>query len=170
MKSFWKMVGVGICGTLLTVALLPRRADAEHFDMVLRVQSAQGTGEAFMDTSPPLGGNNPRAVVKAKVGEKVKVVWQLKSGFPHGVMKGVTIHFFVVRQEKLGQKPVPNPAGPAGIVDNSFVMDFAPKATASGNLRMTFSEPGNYLVRVQSEDTHQEHDHEHFSAVDVQVQ
>jgi hypothetical protein len=50
------------------------------------------------------------------------------------------------------------------------VMDFAPNAAATGALRFKIDTPGNYLVRVQSENTHQEHDHEHFSAIDLQVQ
>jgi hypothetical protein len=137
---------------------------------LLHVQGAQAQADAFMDTTPPEGGLNPRPVVKVKAGETVRVTWRMASAFPHGIMQAVTIHFFVVREAALGQKPVPDPAGTAGIVDNSFVMDFAPKAAANGALRFKLADPGNYLVRVQSENTHQEHGHEHFAAIDVQVQ
>ena len=151
------------------IPLLVRRAAAEHFDIVLRAQSGRQLVEAAMDTTPPIGGVNPRPVLRLKAGDPIHITWKLKSGFPHGTMKAVTVHFFVAREREAGQKQVPDPAGPAGILDNRFSMDFAPKAAAAGSLNFTLSEPGSYLVRVQSEDTHQEHDHEHFSAIDIVV-
>lgn len=167
--------GLAILGFGVWICTLPGRAGAEHFDVLLHVET---TGQqanafqanAFMDTTPPVGGVNKRPVVKIKASQEILVKWRMKSAFPHGSMKGVGIHFFVVREAEIGQKPVPDPAGPAGIVDNSFVMDFAPNAAASGALRLKIDTPGNYLIRVQSEDTHQDHDHEHFSAIDLQVQ
>ncbi len=165
---------IGSAFGLLLVGMalvMPRTAGAEHFDMLLRVEAPdKQAGEAYMDTTPPLGGVNKRPIVKVKSGQPVRVIWRLKSHFPHGVMKAVTIHFFVVREENLGQKPVPDPAGDVGIVNNSYVMDFAPSSTTSGSLRFKAPEPGNYLVRIQSEDTHEQHDHEHFSAVDLKVE
>jgi hypothetical protein len=155
---------------LLGVALwMPRSAVAEHFDILLKVEASGSQGEAFMDTTPPIGGVNKRPVVQAKAGEPIRVTWRMKNVFPHDTQKAVTIHFFVVRESEVGQKPVPNPAGEAGLLDNSFVMDFAPKAAANGSLRLKIVDPGNYLVRVQSENTHEAHDHEHFSAIDVVV-
>ena len=151
------------------VTLLVRRAGAEHFDIALRAQSGRLQVEASMDTTPPIGGVNPRPVLRLKPGDPVHITWKMKSGFPHGVMKAVTVHFFIVREKEIGQKPVPDPSGPAGILDNRFVMDFAPTASASGSLNFTLPSSGNYLVRLQSEDTHQDHDHEHFSAVDIVV-
>jgi len=152
-------------------AFWPQSAGAEHFDITLRVEAPGGqSGEAFMDTTPPLGGVNKRPVVKAKAGQPIRVTWRLKSNFPHGTMKAVTIHFFVVKEAEIGQKPVPDPSGDGGIVDNSFVMDFSPKSKSAGSLRFNAPEAGNYLVRLQSEDTHEEHDHEHFSAIDLKVE
>jgi hypothetical protein len=141
----------------------------EHFDITLRVRTAQGQAEAHMDTTPPIGGLNPRPVATARAGDDIRVAWAMKSGFPHGVMRAVTVHFFVVREALVGQKPVPDPAGPAGIADNSFSMDFAPGAGASGMMRLRIMDPGSYLVRVQSENTYQEHGHEHFAAIDLKI-
>ena len=151
------------------VALLVRRAAAEHFDIALKAQVDRQLAEASTDTTPPLGGVNPRPVLHMKATDTVHINWKLKSIFPHGSMKNVTIHFFVVREKDLGQKPCPDPAGPAGILNNSFTMDFSPTGVSSGAVTMTLPGPGNYLVRVQSEDTHEEHDHEHFSALDIAV-
>ena len=156
--------------SLAAMFLIARRVLAEHFYITLRVQSSMGQGEASMDTTPPIGGVNPRLVVKAKIHEDIRVRWNMKSGFPHGSMKNVGVHLFVVKERDLGQKPVPDPGGPAGVVDNSFNMDFAPTGSASGMLRFQIAEPGNYLVRLQSENTHDEHEHEHFSAIDLQVE
>ncbi len=174
----------GMCLALGVAALWPRPADAEHFDILLRVEASanevngasgkdnrqSSIGEAFMDTTPPLGGVNKRPVVRTQAGQMVRVTWRLKSNFPHGTMKAVTIHFFVVKEAEIGQKPVPDPAGEGGILESSSVMDFAPKSTMSGNARFKAPAKGNYLIRVQSEDTHEDHDHEHFSAIDLQVE
>ncbi len=160
-------IAASIAAALVGLALTAR---AEHFDILLQVEGSGNKVQASMDTTPPIGGVNPRPVLKVKSGEQVRVAWTMKSAYPHGTMKAVTVHFFVVREDHIGQKPVPNPAGPAGVVDNSFVMDFSPTASANGALRFRAPEPGNYLVRVQSENTYQEHDHEHFSAVDLQVE
>ncbi len=155
---------------VLCASMGGRLCRAEHFDTQVTVQTESSRADAFMDTTPPLGGVNKRPIVTVKLNETVRISWHMKSAFPHGVMKGVTIHFFIVREDRIGQKLVPDPAGKAGIVDNQFQMDFAPHANSSGSLKMKLSETGNYLVRVQSEDTHQEHDHEHFSAIDLKVQ
>ncbi|HLJ53661.1 MAG TPA: hypothetical protein VKT77_01410 [Chthonomonadaceae bacterium] len=147
-----------------------RRAGAEHFDMQLRVFTADKSAQSEMDTTPPIGGVNPRPVLKVRADEPFRVTWRLKNSSPHGALKGVTIHFFVVKEAKTGQKPVPNPAGEAGIVDTSFTTDMSFGATSSGALKVKIGDPGSYLVRLQSENTFEEAGHEHFSAIDVEVQ
>ena len=188
MKTMRNGLLMGACVVAAMAALWPRPAGAEHFDILLRVEASDAgngnangsvdgkankqssVGEAFMDTTPPLGGVNKRPVVKTHVGQPIRVTWRLKSNFPHGTMKAVTIHFFVVREAEIGQKPVPDPASEAGLMESSSVMDFAPKSSTSGAARFKAPAAGNYLIRVQSEDTHEEHDHEHFSAIDLQVE
>lgn len=164
----------GVAGAIgaaaLTTALFTRPSGAEHFDILLQVESGNSKITAMTDTTPPIGGVNPRPVIKVKSGAGVRVTWKMSSGFPHGIMKNVTVHFFIVRQQNLGQKPVPDPSGAGSVVNNSFNMDFAPKAVAAGSVQFKSPEPGAYLVRVQSEDTHVEHDHEHFSAADILVE
>ena len=146
------------------------QAGAEHFDIVLQAEGDGQKASAGTDTTPPVGGVNPRPALHVKVGDRVKITWRMASGFPHGLMKGVTTHFFIVREATAGQKPVPDPAGPNGVINNSFTMDYAPKAVAAGSVQLKAPEAGTYLVRIQSEDTHLEHDHEHFSALDLIVE
>jgi hypothetical protein len=163
----WRLGSV-LALAVLSALFLHSRAAAEHFYVLLRLTGPEGQVEASMDTTPPIGGVNPRPVLKAKPGEPLQILWTMRSGYPHGVMKGVTIRFFVVQEEQLGQKPVPKRDN--AVVENAFVMDFSPTSSASGALRFRAPDPGNYLVRVQSEGTMGEvHDHEHFSALDLAV-
>jgi len=160
------LVGAG----LLTTILCNRPAGAEHFNILLQAVSGNDKVTSTTDTTPPIGGVNPRPVLKLKSGANVKVTWSMASGFPHGNMKKVTVHFFIVKEQSLGQKPVPDPAGVGGVVDDKFTIDFAPNTAASGSVQLKAPDPGFYIVRVQSEDTHVEHDHEHFSALDLDVE
>ncbi len=157
---------------LLTTFLVlnPFPAGAEHFDILLRAIIGDKQVEASADTTPPIGGVNKRPVLKGKSGEFVKINWLMKNVFPHGAQKGVKVHFFIVKEAKLGQKPVPNPAGKAGVLDDAFTMDFSEKSTASGSLKIKLPDPGAYLVRIQSESDQEVHDHEHFSALDLEVE
>ena len=152
------------------VVLAPPAARAEHFDMLLRVNGGEMQVQASMDTTPPIGGVNPRPVLKIKSGQPIKIDWRVKNSSPHGTLKGVSIHFFVVRQARTGQKPVPDPAGAAGVIDSTFTTNMALGAVSTGATRLKLTEAGSYLVRIQSEGTHEEAGHEHFTAVDVEVQ
>jgi hypothetical protein len=155
--------------TIALCAIVATKAGAEHFDMLLKVNSGDKQEQSSMDTTPPIGGVNPRPVLKTRAGDAIKVTWRLKNVSPHGAMKGVTIHFFVVKEGKTGQKPVPDPAGQAGIVDSSFTTDLKFGAVSTGSLKLKLEDPGSYLVRIQSEDTHDDSGHEHFSALDIEV-
>lgn len=132
---------------------------AEHFDIVMVLRGSKGVTEAHWDTSPPGGGVNTRPVLQAVAGEELRLEWRLRSEFPHGVMKRVTIRLFVA--------PV---AGGKRIVDNSFLADFLPHHAARGTLRFRAPSAGSYQVRLQSEQTEKEHGHEHFSAIDLRVE
>lgn len=170
MKRGGIVLVLAVCAAIWLGISFPRPVSAEHFDILLKVVSGEKQAEATMDTTPPVGGVNPRPIVHIKTGDEIKINWQMKNGFPHGSQKNVGIHFFVVREAALGQKPVPDPAGQSGIAENSFVMDFAPDAACSGALRLKISDKGAYLVRVQSENTHDEHGHEHFAGIDLDVE
>ena len=130
-------VGIGTaCVALALGAVLSRHAGAEHFDMLLRVNSGEKQEQASMDTTPPIGGVNPRPVVRVKAGDPIQVTWRLKNVSPHGALKNVSIHFFVVREAKTGQKPVPDPAGQSGVVDTGFTTDLKYGSVATGSARL----------------------------------
>lgn len=157
---------LGVCALL---GLFAHSARAEHFDIDLIARTSQGQAESGWDTDPPEGGLNPRQSVKAKAGEEVLVEWRMRSEFPHGTMKDVRVRLFVAAEREIGQKDLP-PANAPHLVDNEFTADYLPHHTARGHVRFRMPEPGNYLVRIESETTLQEHGHEHFAAVDLQVE
>jgi len=170
MKNRFRLAVAGAAVLAAFLALNTLSARAEHFDIILRVNSGEKQAQSSMDSTPPIGGVNPRPVLKVKAGDQIKVDWRVKNSSPHGTLRNVTTHFFIVRQAKTGQKPVPDPAGNAGIFDTSVTTDLKLGAIATGVVKIRISDPGSYLVRLQSEGTHDEAGHEHFSAIDVEVQ
>lgn len=153
----------------LVVGLANAPARAEHFDVFMGLKSAQGVAESGWDTDPPEGGLHERQVVVAKTGEDLLLEWRLRSEFPHGTMKKVTIRLFVAEEAQLNQRQLPFASVPR-VVDNSFTADFLPKHSARGETHFRVTRPGFYLVRMQSEGTLTGHGHEHFGAVDLKVE
>lgn len=154
---------------VLAIALCSAPAGAEHFDIFMSLRSATGVADSGWDTDPPEGGLHERQVVNARVGEDIVLEWRLRSEFPHGTMKEVGIRIFVASEGAVGQKQLPAATAPR-VLDNSFTADFLPQHSARGEIHFRVTEPGAYLVRLQSENTFVEHGHEHFAAVDLKVE
>lgn len=162
---WWAAVGLAI-GTAI-YASLP--ANAEHFDITLRLRNSKEFVDAGWDSTPPEGGVQKRPVLTAAAGEDLVLEWTLRSEYPHGVMKRVHIHLFAAKEGEIGQRELP-PRNTPHVFDNSFVADFLPKHISRGHTTFRVMEPGAYLIRLQSEETQKEHDHEHFSAIDLKVE
>src|SRR5205807_9895525 len=137
----------------------------------LRVMHADNDGntkeeaQAFADTDPPLGGIHARPLFKAKAGEPLVLQFFFTNTYPHGEKKDVIVRYFVVREEKAGQKAVPDLKN-GTVTDGHFTLNFKPQRRVGARVAFTIPRPGTYLLRVQSENT--DSDHEHFSAIDVQ--
>ena len=70
----------------------------------------------------------------------------VRSEYPHGVLKDVGVHFFVVREAAIGQKPAPDlKAGKW--MESRLVMDFLSDHAARGSVQLTAHTAGAYLVR-----------------------
>ncbi len=158
---------------MVALAAFASAAHAEHAKIELKVihVSPQTGGEedlatAAMDTDPPEGGRNPRPVAKVKAGEPLILQFFFTNTYPHGVKKNVGVRYYVVREDKLGQKPVP-PLKKT-VVDGQFKMSFKPGCRIGSRVAFHIDEPGAYLLRVESVNT--DSDHEHFSAIDIQVE
>ena len=158
---------------LAVLAFAVYAARAEHASIDLRVLqfdpatgSLRGQASASADTDPPVGGLHPRPLLMVKANEPLVLQFFYTNTYPHGEVKDVTIRYFVVREEKAGQKVLPDYK--QAVTEGHFTLDFKPKAKVGARVEFTIPTPGVYLLRVQSENT--QSDHEHFSAIDLQVE
>jgi hypothetical protein len=153
--------------SLAVVLILATSGRAEHAKIHLEV-SAPGVQEvAFVDQTPPEYGKNPRPVLKVKAGDPIKVQWTLTNIYPHKTLENVVVHFFVAREDKVGQKPLPKLDDDV-VHESAFDMDFKPGTKAGARMTLRLDTPGTYLMRVESKET--QSDHEHFAAIDIVVE
>jgi hypothetical protein len=159
---------------LLLLACLPLTAWAEHATIALSVYRVEpDTGQpkeaakVGADLEPPAGGVEKRPIVKVKANEPLTLQFIYVNTYPHSVTKNVTIRFYVVRQDKAGQKKVPNLKN-GTVVQGQFELNFKPKGRVGARMAFKVPEPGAYLLRVDSLNT--QSDHEHFAALDLQVE
>ena len=149
------------------VVMLRLDGAAEHFDIKLVAAGPDGvTQQAFADQSPPEGGLNPRPVLKARAGDRITVQFIMTNVYPHGMPADAGVHYFIVREGSLGQKPVP-PIGQDVVIEGTFGLDLKPQARVGMRQQVVIRQPGNYLLRVESQRT--QRDHEHFAAIDLQI-
>ena len=104
-------------------------AQAEHAKIQLDVSTPRDQVTAFVDQTPPESGKNPRPVLKAKVNEPIRIQYILTNVYPHKTLENVVVHFFVVRQQKTGQKEIPDLKGDV-VLESAFDMDFKPGGKA----------------------------------------
>lgn len=159
---------------LFILGAWPLAAWAEHANIDLRVMrldpksvKSLGDAKASADEEPPAGGVNPRPLFKVKAGEPLAMQFILTNTYPHGNLKDVTVRYFVVRADKAGQKTVPD-LDKGTVTQGRFKMNFKPKCRVGARVTFTVKDPGVYLLRVQTANTNS--DHEHFSAIDLQVE
>jgi hypothetical protein len=151
---------------LLALNLVATPAFAEHAKINLDVSVGRESITAHVDQTPPDSGKNPRQVLKAKVNEPIRIQYVLTNVYPHKTLENVVVHFFVVRENKVGQKELPDLKGDV-VLESAFDMDFKPGAKAGCRTTLKIDTPGVYLIRVESRNT--QSDHEHFSAIDLVV-
>ena len=156
------------------LAMVPLLARAEHADITLRVLRTDADSgktldevKAAADEEPPAGGINPRPVLKVKVNEPLILQFILTNAYPHGELKDVGVRYFVARQEKLGQKTLPD-LKKGTVTEGRFLLNLKPKARVGARVTFAIGEPGVYLLRVETANT--KSDHEHFSAIDIQAE
>lgn len=150
----------------LVLLLTPLPAHAEHFDIKLTATSPDGTTkEAFADQTPPVGGLNPRPVLRARPGDTIVFQFIMTNVYAHAFAHDAGVRFFVVREREPGQKDVPALENLAA--EASFTFNLKPGARIGAKERVVISEPGTYLLRVESQRT--QRDHEHFAAIDLEV-
>ena len=154
-------------GLLAPLLLIPP-APVEHAKITLDVIARGEQKTAFMDQTPPASGKNPRPVVRGKAGEPLQIKWMFTNVYPHKTLNDVVVHFYVVKQAKVGQKELPELNDDTIVVETAFDMDFRPGGKAGGRQTVRIDAPGAYLVRVESRQTGS--DHEHFAAIDLVIE
>jgi len=157
----------------LALVLWPLFASAEHAQIDLKlIRLAEDSSKeeevttASADQEPPAGGRNPRPLGKVKVGEALALQFFLTNTYPHGVKKDVTVRYYVVREEKRGQKSVPD-LKEGVVTEGAFQMNFKPGCRVGARVTFRIRKPGIYLLRTETLNT--DSDHEHFAAIDVQA-
>lgn len=157
-----------IAALALLAGLAARPALAEHTRITLDVEAPGGNKvTAFVDQTPPESGKNPRPVLTAKAGVRLKVQWILTNLYPNKTLENVVVHSFIARQGKAGQKELPDLNGDI-VLETAFDMDFKPGAKAGARSTVTIDAPGVYLLRVETRQT--QSDHEHFAAIDLVIE
>ena len=158
---------LSVCVTIGMGVFFVAQTRAEHAQIELVVRGKEAQKVAIADQEPPLGGVNPRPLLKVKANEPLVMQFILTNIYPHGVVKAVKVRYFVVKVKQTKQKQVPDLK--AGVVTmGTIVMNFKPKCKVGARLRFRVSEPGVYLVR--SDTVHTKSDHEHFSSIDLVVE
>jgi hypothetical protein len=159
------MRGIAGASLALVLAACPM-ARGEHAKINLDVIVPGDQKTAFVDQTPPPTGKNPRPVIKAKVGEPIKIEWSFTNVYPHKTLENVVLHFYVAPVAKVGQKELPK-INDDVVVETGFEMDFKPGARSKARTTIKIDKPGVYMVRVESVQTGS--DHEHFAAIDLVV-
>lgn len=160
----------------LMISTISSRAVAEHFDVDLSIDGPKGRVDAPTDPYDDKDSSRLTPEVHVPHGETFVFQFFMTSVYPHGLIKQVTVHYFVVPQkaddkEEDGKKPAkPNDEGGESKkvkekfeLDGKFLLDFKPKGKVGLRQRLSIDVPGRYLVRVQSEGSGA--DHEHFSQI-----
>jgi hypothetical protein len=152
-------------GTLVLAVAAPT-AWGEHAVIRLQVTASDGRQESSADQEPPLGGIKRRPRMTVKRDDPLVVEFLLTNAYPHKEIEGVTVRYFVVRTAKFGAKELGDVKNTA-VAQGTVAMNFKPKCRVGSRFNLRLDDPGIYVVRVETQNT--QSDHEHFSAIDVEV-
>src|SRR6266852_5067898 len=114
--SLGVMLGLIVC--------CPLRAD--HFAIDLKVQAGKESKTAQTETAALGLKAKKRAVLNAKVGDRITVKWTMTNSDAKTAVKNVLVHFFAVKLEEIGQKTTPK-LDKGVLAESALVMDFNPK-------------------------------------------
>src|SRR5439155_23819101 len=130
------------------------------------VRCGKASKAADDESAAPSAKLKERDVLEIKAGDRVTVKWKLHSTDPKATLKDIRIHFFAVKEERPGQRTVPN-LNKGVVAESALSMDFGPKDKNEGALSFTIDEPGCYLLRLETIGaTEGPAGHEDFAALD----
>jgi hypothetical protein len=158
------------CLCMMVQGALCGAARAHHFAIDLEATGAKESQTAQAETLAPGVKAKTRAILNVKAGERVKVRWTLTNRDAKTTFKNILIHFFVVKEERIGQRDVPK-LSKGVVVESALTMDFRPGDKARGELTFTLDNPGAYVLRLETiSPPDVAEGHEHFAALDVLAQ
>ena len=102
----WVLVR-GTIAVAVMLALAPA-SRAEHAKIDLSVSGQGQEATATADREPPAGGLHDPPQLKVEANKPLVMQFILTDAKPHGVIKHVTVRYYVVRVAKLGRKPPPS--------------------------------------------------------------
>jgi hypothetical protein len=154
-----------LCGWLAAGPLV--RAD--DFALDLEVKSGKAVKKAKEEAAGPRHKPKARAVLEVKAGQAITVKWSARSTAAKDVVKDVRIHFFVVKESKVGQAAVPK-LDKNVTAESAIIMDFGPGDNTHGDSTFQIDTPGTYLVRLETLDAAVGvGGHDYFAALDLVV-
>ena len=125
-------------------------------------------------STPPSGENKrqssarvPTQHAKARAGDKITIQFIMTNVYAHASAPDAGVRYYVVREKAIGQKTVP--ALQDVTVEGGFNFDLKPKARIGARQRIAISEPGNYLLRVETIGARKKLGRESFAAIEVSV-
>jgi hypothetical protein len=161
-----------LCGLLVLGWLnRPPTAAAHHFTIDLKVQAGKAMKSASAEAAAPGVKPKPRGVLRVRARTPITARWTLTNADAKTTYKDVTVHFFAVKIDKLGQTILPKlTKGVAA--ESALTMDFGPKDATKGELTFTIDTPGVYLLRLETIGAagRGPDAHEHFAALDVVIE
>ena len=156
-------------GALLLVSVITSPVRADHFAIDLKVQAGKDSRTAQEETASLGSKAKKRAVLNAKVGDRITVRWTMTNKDAKKAVKNVLVHFFAVKLAEIGQKTTPK-LDKGVIAESALVMDFNPKDKTQGELSFVIDRAGPYLIRVETIGAAiGDSGHEHFAALDLLV-
>jgi len=159
-----------ICLSLIGFGTICGVARAHHFAIDLVAESGGKGQTANAETLAAGVKAKTRAVLHVKAGARVKVKWTVTNSHAKDSFKDVLVHFFVVKEDQVGQQVVPK-LGKGVIVESALTMDFRPGDKTRGELTFTIDVPGAYLLRLETIGAAIEPDaHEHYATLDLAVE
>src|SRR2546423_15602956 len=102
------MVRVFLCGLLTLGGLVcPPRVAAHHFTIDLKVEADKTSKTVHAETAGLGVKPKERPVLRVKAGSRLTVKWTMTNADPKTTFKNVLVHFFAVKEDKVGQRSVP---------------------------------------------------------------
>jgi hypothetical protein len=153
-----------ICWMLPAVALA-----ADDFEIVLKVKAGEREAQTAQAAQSPSKQEPPaRRSFTLKRDETAQVSWRAlntsKTKFTD-----VVLHFFVVQEEKPGQREVPKLTKDV-VYEGALTTDFKPKERADWKFDLKIPSPGSYLLRVEAVGAQQSPGYEGHAALDLLVE